>query len=238
MLEPYSDLPDETGDTYYTPEDFKQVVARLDRRGYQLFTHAIGDRGIRIVLDALEHARRVNGVRDSRHQLVHVEIVTPEDQPRFKEMGVVACMQPRHVFPEGMQGYAHAIGPERAHYAFPWRSLHEAGVVLAFSSDWPTSPMDPLIGIYSAITRKSMPGSPIPAFVPEQVVDLETAIRAYTLNGAYANFAESNRGSVSVGKYADLILLSQDLFAIPPEEIVETHVVLTMIGGEIVYRDF
>jgi hypothetical protein len=236
MLEPYSDMPDESGEPFYSPETFNALVTRLDAAGYPIFVHAIGDRGIRIALDAFEHARGINGARDSRHQLVHVEVVSPEDLPRFHELGVIACMQPRHAMPEGISVWAEAVGTERLQRALPWRSLRDAGAILAFSSDWDVSEMDPMVGIYTALTRKALDGTPPGGWIPEQTITLEAAIRAYTLDGAYANFAETNRGSISVGKYADLILLSADLFEIPPEEILNTKVDLTMVGGEVVYR--
>ena len=236
MLEPYSDLPEEAGDTFYSAVDFNALVARLDASGFQIFVHAIGDRGVRVALDAFEHARHVNGIRDSRHQLVHIEVVSPEDMPRFHELGVVACMQPRHAMPGGIGQWVKAVGPERVERALPWRSLHDAGAVLAFSSDWDVTEMDPLVGIYTAVTRQSLDGNPPGGWIPEQTVSLEIAIRAYTQNGAYANFADSNRGSITVGKYADLVLLSADLFEIPHREILNTEVVLTMVGGSVVYR--
>jgi hypothetical protein len=138
--------------------------------------------------------------------------------------------------PEGISVWAEAVGAERVQRALPWRSLHDAGAILAFSSDWDVSEMDPLVGIYTALTRKALDGTPPGGWIPEQTVELETAIRAYTLDGAYANFAEKNRGSISVGKYADLILLSANLFEIPHEEILNTQVDLTLVGGEVVYR--
>jgi predicted amidohydrolase YtcJ len=236
MLEPYSDQPEESGETFYSPESFNALVTRLDAAGQQLFIHAIGDRGVRVALDALEHAQEVNGKRDSRHQLVHVELVSPEDQPRFAQLGVTACMQPRHVFPENNGQWAGAVGPERARYAFPWKSLHDAGARLVFSSDWDVSEMNPLVGIYSAVTRQGLRGESPGGWIPQERVDLATAIRAYTLDGAFANFAEDNRGSVSVGKYADLVLLSKNLFEIVPSEILEAQVDLTLVGGEVVYR--
>jgi predicted amidohydrolase YtcJ len=236
MLAPYADQPDENGDTFYTPEEFDEIVTRLDAAGFQMFIHAIGDRGIRVALDSLARARQINGARDSRHQLVHIELVSPKDIPRFGELGVVACMQPRHVAPENIAQWAAAVGPARAPNAFPWRSLQEAGATLAFSSDWDVSEMDPLVGIYSALTRRSLDGEPREGWQPQESLDLESAIRAYTMGGAFANFMEEDRGSIRVGKYADLILLSRDLFEIPEEEILDTHVVLTMVGGEIVYQ--
>ncbi|MAI78814.1 MAG: hypothetical protein CL917_07740 [Deltaproteobacteria bacterium] len=236
LLEPYSDQPEESGETFYTPEVFRALVARIDAEGHQLFIHAIGDRGNRIALDALEHAQQVNGRRDSRHQIVHVELVAPEDQPRFAELGVTACMQPRHVLPESNGQWVDAVGPQRLRYAFPWKSLHEQGARLVFSSDWDVSEMNPLIGIYSAVTREGLGGEASGGWIPEERVDLETAIRAYTINGAYANFLEGNRGTIRAGHYADLILLSKNLFEIPPSEFLETRVDFTWVGGELVYR--
>ena len=236
MLDPYSDQPEESGETLYSPEAFGDLVVRLDGAGHQLFIHAIGDRGVRVALDALEHAQTVNGQRDSRHQLVHAELVAPEDQPRFAELGVTACMQPRHVLPESNGQWVNAVGPERVRYAFPWKSLQAQGARLAFSSDWDVSEMNPLIGIYSAVTRQGLGGEAPGGWIPEERVDLETAVRAYTVDGAYANFAERNRGSIRVGHYADLILLSSNLFEIPPSEFLKTQVDLTWVGGELVYR--
>jgi predicted amidohydrolase YtcJ len=237
LLEPYADLPEERGETFYPPEEFKRVVTGLDGDGFQLFIHAIGDRGIRVALDALEEARRVNGARDSRHQLVHVELLSPEDIPRFKELDVVACMQPRHCAPDITGKWAASVGPERWPYAWAFRSLEEAGATLAFSSDWDVAEMDPLVGIYSAVTRRALDRTPPKGWVPEQTVSVETAIRAYTLGGAYANFVEQNRGSIEVGKYADIILLSDNLLEIPPERILNTRVVLTLVGGEEVFNE-
>ena len=241
LLEPYADLPGERGDTFYPPEVFSDVVSGLDRRGFQLFIHAIGDRGIRVALDALEEARRRNGPRDSRHQLVHVELLSAEDIPRFKELGVVACMQPRHCVlePENMDNsrWAIAVGPERFPFSWAFRSLEEAGATLAFSSDWNVSEMEPLLGIYSAVTRQALNGSPPGGWVPEQRVSVETSVEAYTLGGAYANFVDENRGSIEVGKYADLVVVSDNLFEIPPESIKDARALLTLVGGKEVYRD-
>ena len=237
MLEPYSNDPEQAGTTFYTPADFDHLVAELDREGDQLFIHAIGDRGIRIALDALEFAVDRNGARDSRHQLVHVEVVSPDDLPRFRQLGVVACMQPRHFMPEASDAWVSAIGEERMPHAMPWRSLHDAGAMLAFSSDWDVAEMDPLIGIYSAVTRQGLDGKPAGGFFPEQTLDVASALRAYTWNGAFANFAEATRGSIEVGKYADLILLSRNILEIPPDQILDTRVLLTLQGGEVVWAD-
>ncbi len=236
MLEPYSDRPGTRGDTLYPPAEFSAVVARLDRMKFQMFIHAIGDRGIRVALDALERARETNGPRDGRHQLVHIECLSPADVPRFKGLGVVACMQPRHCAPDISAKWAENVGPERSRYAWAFRSLKDSGAVLAFASDWNVAEMDPLIGIYTALTRQGLDGRPPGGWIPDQRLDLETAMRAYTIQGAYANFVEGNRGSIVPGKYADLILLSDDLFAIAPEKVKDARVLLTLVGGEEAYR--
>ncbi len=234
MLEPYAHRPDEVGHLFWEPEAFADLMVRLERRGFQTFTHATGDRGIRTVLDAVEHARRVNGPRDARHQIVHVECVHPDDLPRFAELGVVACMQPRHAAPEIVGEWRDNVGPARWPSAFPWRSLHDAGAKLAFSSDWNVAEMDPLIGVYTALTRASLDGAE--RWTPEQCLDLVTTVRAYTLGSAYANFADADRGSITPGKHADLVVLSDDLFALEdPRAILDACVELTLVGGTVVY---
>ena len=238
MLEPYTDRPNTRGQLDYPADEFKQVVARLDAMKFQVFIHSIGDRGIRTALDAIEHAEQQNGPRDRRYQLVHIECLNPQDIPRFKQLGVVACMQPRHGAPDITGQWAKAVGPLRSRYAWAFRSLRDAGATLAFSSDWNVAEMEPVIGIYTALTRKGLDGKPEGGWIPEQTVDLETAIRAYTINGAYANFVEGNRGSITPGKYADLVLLSDDLFKIPPAKIKDVKTVWTVVGGRQVYRAF
>jgi len=238
MLEPYTDRPDTRGELDYAPDEFKQVVARLDAMKFQVFIHSIGDRGIRTALDAIEYAEQQNGPRDRRYQLVHVECLSPEDIPRFRQLKVVACMQPRHCAPDITGQWAKAVGPARSRHAWAFRSLRDAGATLAFSSDWNVAEMEPVIGIYTALTRKGLDGKPEGGWIPEQTVDLETAIRGYTINGAYANFVEGNRGSITPGKYADLVLLSDDLFKISPDKIKDAKTVWTVVGGRQVYRAF
>jgi hypothetical protein len=128
------------------------------------------------------------------------------------------------------------IGATRSRHAWAFRSLQEAGAVLAFASDWNVAEMDPLVGIYTALTREGLDGEPPGGWIPEQAISLEAALRAYTIQGAYANFVEGNRGSIEAGKYADLIVLSDDLFALPPEKVKEARVLLTLVGGEEVHR--
>jgi predicted amidohydrolase YtcJ len=238
MLEPYTDRPDTRGELDYPAEEFKRVVARIDRMKFQVFIHSIGDRGIRTALDAIEYAEGQNGPRDRRAELIHIECLNPRDLPRFKQLGVVACMQPRHCAPDITGQWAKAVGPARSKYAWAFRSLRDSGATLAFASDWNVAEMEPLIGIYTALTRKGLDGKPDGGWIPEQTIDLETAIRGYTVNGAYANFVEQNRGSITPGKYADLVMVSDDLFKIAPEKIRNAKVVWTVVDGREVYRAF
>ncbi|MFI9330145.1 amidohydrolase [Kitasatospora sp. NPDC052868] len=237
LLEPYAGHHSHRGETFYPAEEFAEVLAGLDAAGFQAFVHATGDRGIRTVLDAVEHARRVNGARDARHQVVHVECLDPADVPRFAELGVVACMQPRHCSPDIAgpgRDWAAAVGEQRWSKAWPMRSLQQAGAVLAFSSDWNVAEMDPLVGLYTAVTRQGLAGGE--PWVPDETVSLATALRGYTLGSAYANFLEDGLGSITPGKLGDLVLLSEDLFALDPKAILDARVDLGVVGGEVVHR--
>ncbi|WP_455354631.1 amidohydrolase [Streptomyces sp. SYSU K217416] len=237
LLEPYTGCGHHRGETFYPAEEFAGLLAKLDARGFQCFVHATGDRGIRTVLDAVEHARRLGGPRDARHQVVHVECLDPADVPRFAELGVVACMQPRHCAPEIAgpgQDWAENVGPDRWHKAWPMRSLHDSGAVLAFSSDWNVAEMDPMVGIYTAVTRRPLGGGE--PWQPEETVDVETAVHGYTMGSAYANFLEDERGSLTVGKLADFVVLSRDILRAAPEDIPGTVAETVVVGGEVVHR--
>ena len=229
MLAPYANRPDTCGRTYYEPDELAEVVARLDARGFQCFVHATGDRGIQVTLDAFQHARRVNGARDSRHQVVHVECLDRADVGRFAELGVVACMQPRHCAPEIVGEWRANVGPQRWRYAWPMRSLVESGAAVAFSSDWNVAEMDPLVGMYTALTRASLDGTQ--SWVPEERVDVETALRGYTTVGAWANFRDHDRGMLSRGRLADLVVLSANPFEVEPAALLDATATLTVVGG-------
>jgi predicted amidohydrolase YtcJ len=233
LHEPYANEPGHRGSTYYEPAEFAELVTQLDGEGFQLFVHATGDRGITTVLDAVEHARRVNGPRDARHQVVHVECLRREDLPRFAELGVVACMQPRHAGPDLAgpgHAWADAVGEDRWHQAWPLRSLQEYGAVLAFSSDWNVAEMEPMVGIYSAVTRAPLAGGA--AWQPDEAVSVESAVHGYTMGSAVANFCEHDRGSITVGKLADLVVLDQDPYAVDPAKLADVAVLETWVGGE------
>jgi predicted amidohydrolase YtcJ len=233
MLEPYANRPDTRGRTYYEPAEFDELVAHLDARGFQCFVHATGDRGNQVVLDAFAHARQVNGVRDSRHQIVHVECLDVDDIARFADLGVVACMQPRHCAPEIVAEWRANVGPERERYAWPMRSLIESGAAVAFSSDWNVAEMDPMVGLYTALTRASLDGTQ--SWVPQERVDIEAALRAYTAVGAWANFCDHDRGVLSPGRLGDLVMLSENPFEVEPAALLETQALLTVVGGTVVH---
>ncbi|MFJ4340745.1 amidohydrolase [Streptomyces sp. NPDC088915] len=235
LLEPYAGCSHHRGDTFYPPEEFAELLTRLDARGFQCFVHATGDRGIRTVLDAVERARAVNGPRDARHQVVHVECLDPDDTPRFAALGVVACMQPRHAAPDIAgpgQDWAENVGPDRWHKAWPLRSLHAAGAVLALSSDWNVAEMDPMVGIHAAVTRRPPGGGE--AWTAGETIDVATAVEGYTRGSAYANFLEHERGSLTVGKLADFVVLSRDILRVAPEDIPGTVAETVVVGGEVV----
>jgi predicted amidohydrolase YtcJ len=237
MLEPYANRPGQRGDLFWEPDIFVELVTDLERRGFPCHVHATGDRGIRTALDAFEAARAANGPGDRRHAIVHVECLAPDDIARFAALGVIPVMQPRHCAPEIVAEWRANVGPQRWRHAWAFRSLRDAGAELAFSSDWNVAEMDPLVGIYTALTRADLGGSPV--WVPEETVDLDTALRAYTYGGARTVFAERNRGVLREGAVADLALLSQDPFTFvrdDPRRLLDTQVDLTVVGGAVVVR--
>jgi predicted amidohydrolase YtcJ len=238
MLTPYSDDPKLIGSPLWDPVAYKRVVAELDKRNIQIFTHAIGDRAVRLTLDAYENAAQQNGTHDRRHRIEHIETITAQDIPRFGKLGVIASFQPLHAYPDDdtLLVWARNAGPERAQRAWAWRSIENSGGVLAFGSDWPVVTLNPWQGIQNAVTRQTRDGNPPGGFVPGERVSLEDAIRGYTLSAAFAGHREQTEGSLEPDKLADLIIVSQDLFKIEPSKISQTQVLLTMVGGKLVYE--
>jgi predicted amidohydrolase YtcJ len=238
MTTPYSDDPKLSGNTFWDPATYTKMVAELDKRGIQIFTHAIGDRSVRLTLDAYENAAKVNGTSDRRHRIEHIETITAEDIPRFGKLGVIASFQPLHAYPndDTLNVWAHNVGPERMQRAWSWRSVENSGGVLAFGSDWPVVTLNPWPGVQNALTRQTTEGNPPGGFVPKERISLEDAIRGYTLGAAFAGHREKTEGSLEPGKLADLIILGNDLFRIEPTQIEKTDVLLTMVGGRVVYQ--
>jgi predicted amidohydrolase YtcJ len=239
LLEPYEHNPDFRGEPIWKPELLNKTSAALDKQKIQIHLHVIGDAAARITLDALELARNLNGVWDSRHSVTHLHLVDCSDIKRFKELEIVGLPQP---FWFKVDEYYHELalpylGKERADRQYPMQSFIDAGVVMASASDFPvTIPFDPLIAIQTGITRCSIKDDFEDILWPEERTNLEDMIVSYTYNGAYANYLENEVGSLEVGKKADLIVLDKNLFDLPPEEIIQTKVLMTMIDGVEVFR--
>ena len=238
MLAPYSDDPSQSGKLFWDPDQYKATVAALDSRGLQIFTHAIGDRAVRLALDAYQNAAEVNHTQDTRPRIEHIETISAQDIDRFGKLGVVASMQPLHSYPDEdtLSIWARNIGPERAKRPWVWRSIEQKGGVLAFGSDWPVVTLNPWPGVQTAVTRQTSDGEPVGGFVPQQRLSLDDTIRAYTLGAAFAGRREKTEGSLETGKLADFIVLDRDLFKIEPSEIAKTQVLLTVVGGKVVYE--
>ena len=239
LLEPYLDRPGDRGTPLLEPEAFDALAVALDAAGFQIHVHAIGDRAIRMSLDAFEAAGRANGFRDLRHHIVHLELIDPADIPRFKALGVTANFQPLWAYadPYITELTLPILGPGRSRWLYPIGSVARTGAVIVGGSDWSVSSMNPLEAMQVAITRRGPDDPPGDAWIPEEKVDLETMLRAYTINGAWLSHDEKTRGSLEPGKAADIIVLGRNLFKIPSYEIGRVKVLLTLLDGRPVFRD-
>jgi hypothetical protein len=239
VLEPYLDKPGDRGKANLEPAAFNELVTALDREGFQVHVHAIGDRAIRMALDAFESARNANGSRDSRHHIAHIQLFHPQDIPRFRRLGVIANFQPLWAYADEYitDLTEPALGPQRSRWLYPIASMIKTGAVVACGSDWSVSSMNPLDAMQVAITRRGLEDGPGPAWIPEEIVDLPAMMAGYTINGAYVNFEEHETGSIEAGKAADLIVLDRNLFEIPAHEIHRAKVLLTLLEGKEVFRD-
>ncbi len=234
MIEDYADKPGWRGEPLFSPEHFAEVATDADRRGLQISVHAIGDGAVRIVLDGYAAARRANGRRDSRHRIEHIEVVHPDDIPRFAELGVIASMQPPH--PPGIHGLpleptVSRIGRARWPLSYAWRTLRDAGARLVFATDWPVSPIDPMASIEGAVTRKVWADDN-----PDQSQTLDEAIAAYTRDGAFAEFREDRKGTLEEGRLADIVVMGGDVEAVEPEALHQVRPVVTICNGEVSFE--
>jgi predicted amidohydrolase YtcJ len=239
MLAPYADCPDEVGFPILPPERLLEEVLVADAAGFQVMIHAIGDRAVREALDIFERTAEVNGRRDSRHRIEHIEVAHPDDQPRFAALGVVANMTPMHCTACIDAYIKERLGEPRARTsAYVWRNLVDSGAHLCFGTDFPavdTRDPDPLQQIFAAVTRTTPDRFGGPVWHPEQRLTVAQALQSYTLGGAYAEFMDHRKGSITPGKLADLCVLSQDILEAPPQAILDTQVIMTVFDGEVVY---
>lgn len=237
FFDPYTDDPTTSGllASQMFPEGIMEKrILEADKAGLQVAIHAIGDRANSLLLDLYEKAAAQNGPRDRRWRIEHAQHLRPQDIARFGKLGVIASVQPYHAYDDGRWAEKR-IGKERARTTYPFKSLLEGGAVLAFGSDWTVAPLDPLSGIYAAVTRVTSDGKNPGGWVPEEKISIEEAIKGYTTGGAYAEFAEKDKGTIRSGKLADLVVLDKDLFKVPAERLMDIKVVLTIVGGKVVH---
>jgi predicted amidohydrolase YtcJ len=211
LLEPFTDAPSDRGLLVNTVEDLEHWTREADRAGLQVAVHAIGDRANRLKLDVFERVAKANGPRDRRFRIEHAQHIAPDDIPRFARLGVIASMQPYHTIDDGRWAEA-VIGRRRSETSYAFRSLLGAGARLAFGSDWSVAPPTPIEGIYAAVTRRTLDGKHPGGWIPEQKISVEAALRAYTIDAAYAAFSEKDLGSLEPGKLADMVIVDTDLF--------------------------
>lgn len=238
LLEPYLRRHGDRGNANVEPAGFDSLAIALDKAGFQIHIHAIGDRGIRWSLDALEAARKANGAHDARPMIAHLELIDPADIPRFRQIGVIADFQPLWAYEDDYitKLTEPELGPARSRWLYPIGSVVRSGAVVVAGSDWSVSSLNPIEGMQVAITRRGLDAGKGPAWIPEEVVDLPTIIAAYTINAAYAFGQERETGSIEVGKAADLVVLDHNLFAVAPTDLHAVKVVMTVLEGRTVFQ--
>lgn len=237
LFAPYVDAPNTSGiasDTLLKPEEMYAAMKGADAAHLQLAIHAIGDRANHTILDMYERLEKENPKWNRRLRIEHAQHLTAADIPRFARLHVIASMQPYHAIDDGRWAVKR-LGSERLKTSYAWRSLLDSGATLAFGSDWPVAPMDPLMGIYAATTRRTLDGKNPDGWIPEQKITVAEAVHAYTMGSAYAEYQEQVKGSLEPGKLADLIVLSDDIFHEDPALIEKTRVEMTVFGGKVIY---
>ncbi len=235
FFEPFTDAPDDTGLFVNSEEDLHAWTTAGDAAGLQVNIHAIGDRAIATLLDIFERVETAAGPRDRRFRIEHAQHLRPSDFQRFARLGVIASMQPYHAIDDGRWAEK-VIGPERIKTTYGFRAMLDNGVTLAFGSDWFVAPPTPLEGLYAAVTRRTLDDAHPGGWVPDQKITLDEALRAYTVGGAYASYEEDLKGTLELGKLADVVVIDRDLFDIAPEEIRDARVWATIVGGRIVFE--
>jgi len=236
MLAPYSDDPSTSGILAMDEDKLRAMAVERDKLGFQIAFHAIGDRANRMTLNVFEYVARVNGPRDRRDRVEHAQVLAPEDLPRFAKLKVIASMQPAHEMND-LRWAEQRLGPERSKGAYAWNSLEKSGARLAFGTDYPVEPINPLRGLYACVTREAAEGGPPGGWEPQEKIPLEDCLRAYTSGSAYAEFEEGKKGELKVGEYADFLILSQDITKASPKELLNTKVLQTVVGGKVVWKE-
>ncbi len=237
FFEPYADAPGSVGllaDDWFPQGILEQRIAAADRAGFQVSIHAIGERANAMLLDLFAAVAAANGARDRRFRIEHAQHLRPAEIPRFAPLGVVASMQPIHLTDDGRWA-GKRLGPERVRGSYALRSLLDAGARVAFGTDWPVAPLDPLAGIAAAVARPTLDGLNPGGWIPEQKIAVREALVAYTAASAYAEFAEADKGTLAPGRLADFVALTADPLAVPPERLGEIRVLLTVVGGRAVH---
>jgi len=234
MFRPFADSPKDSG-LWVTPaESLYAWTSAADKAGLQVMVHAIGDRAIKTQLDIFERVAKEDGPRDRRFRIEHAQHPAQGDIPRFAKLGVIASMQPYHAIDDG-RWMDSVIGPQRTRWTYAFRTFIDSKAIVAFGSDWFVAPAEPIYGIYAAVTRRTLDNKNPNGWVPQEKITVEEALKAYTVNAAYAEFAEQEQGSLEVGKLADIVIIDRDLTKIDPNTIRDAKVVATIVGGKIVY---
>ena len=239
LLAPYANEPGFKGRAYYPAGKYDAMLIELDRRGFAVMTHAIGDGAVREALDGYEAAMRANGPRDRRWRIEHIEVCDPHDVPRFGKSGIVASMQPYHWCchdSTGNDAWARNLGKGRWADGFQWRDIADAGALMVHGSDWPVVTIDPMVGVYSAVTREDLTGKPKGGWFPHQRLRLSEVLAGYTRSAAYVAFMEDRLGTLEPGKKADLAVLGRDIRALPPADLLHVPVMMTVLDGKVVYE--
>jgi predicted amidohydrolase YtcJ len=237
MFEPFADDPGNTGllsDEMHPPSAMRERLMGADAAGLQLRVHAIGDRAISMMLDIFGDIEKEHGYHDQRFAIEHAQHTAQKDFQRFAKLHVIASMQPYHAIDDGRWAEKR-LGHDRARYSYAWRSFLDHGVTLAFGTDWPVAPLDPMLGLYSAVTRATLDGKNPGGWIPEEKITLPEAVEAYTMSSAFAEFQEKDKGSITPGKLADMVILSDNIFDLKPEAIRNVKVETTIVGGKVVY---
>ena len=234
FFEPYADSAGYAGLMQYAEPDLRSWIGNADSAGLQVTVHAIGDRANAIILDIYDSVAKAHGARDRRFRVEHAQHLRPQDIPRFGQLGVIASMQPYHAIDDGrwVEG---RIGPVRIKTTYAFRTLLDTGAKLGFGSDWTVAPLDPILGVYAAVTRRTLDGKHPSGWVPEQMITVGEALRAYTEGNAYATFNEKKWGTLAPGYDADLVVVDRNLFTMPPDSLDRAMVSYTVVGGRVVY---